>query len=85
MMISFATGMGDFISCNVLLFPIIAIHFTYLMIAINKVITIAFPFKHKGIMTPHVVASMVTTSWLLAILLSVKTFFNTDGYVKNAE
>ena len=85
MMIGFV---ADFISCNVkqfLLFPIIAIHFTYLMIAIDKVIAIAFPFKHKGIMTPYVVSSMVATSWLLALLLSVKTLFNTDGYVKNAE
>ncbi|XP_065883946.1 galanin receptor 2b-like [Dysidea avara] len=65
----------DLLSCNVvhfLLFPIVVIHFTYLMISVDKVISIAFPYKHRNIMTPHVVASMITTAWLLGLLLSVK-------------
>ena len=87
-MIGFAAEIGDFVSCNTkqfLLFPIIAVHFTYLVIAVDKVIGITFPFKYKGMMTPYLVASMVVIPWLLAVLFSAKTPFNVNQYVKNAK
>ena len=88
MMIGFAAEIEDFVSCNTkqfLLFPIIAVHFTTLVIGVDKVIGITFPFKYKGMMTPYLVASMVAIPWLLAILFSVKTLFNVNQYVKNAK
>jgi len=71
--IDFALGLG-LINCNVrkfLLFPITVNHFTYLMISVDKVIAIKFPFKHKKMMTPFVVFGMITSSWLLAVLLAI--------------
>jgi len=63
------------LSCDViqfLFFPVIMVHFTYLMISVDKVIGITFPYKHINIMTPCVVVGMIITAWLLSVLLSVK-------------
>ena len=61
---------------NSFFFPVIVGHFTYLMISVDKVIAIVFPYKHKNIMTPRVVVGMITTAWLLSVLLSVKWLLN---------
>jgi len=44
---------------NFAYYPVIAYHTTFMMIAIDKVIAIAFPFKHKQIMTCYVVVGMI--------------------------
>ena len=72
------------LSCNVrqfLLFPMAVNHFTYLTISVDKVIAIKFPFKHKKFMTPHVVTSMITTTWLLAVLFFVRFLNDHDEYL----
>lgn len=69
----------DLLSCNVRQFffsPIVEVHFTYLMISVDKVIGIAFPYKHRKIMTPRVVASMLVTTWTLAMLLSADSLIS---------
>ena len=69
----------DLLSCNVRQFffsPIVEVHFTYLMISVDKVIGIAFPYKHRKILTPRVVASMLVTTWALAVLLSVNSLIS---------
>ena len=83
--VEWVTGL-DLLSCNVvhfLLFPIVVIHFTYLMISVDKVISIAFPYKHRNIMTPRGVASMTTTAWVLGLLLSVKGLLNDHQFCVN--
>ena len=39
-------------------------------------IGIALPYKHRKIMTPNVVTSIIATAWLLSLLLSVQWLFN---------
>ena len=48
MMIGFASGEGDLISSNLHLFlhyPVVVIYLTFLMISVDKVIAIKFPFR----------------------------------------
>ena len=64
----------DYISCNVLdflLFPSLEIYFTFLMISVDKMIAIKFPFKHRKIVTSRVVAGTIAVSWMLSAALFV--------------
>jgi len=88
MMIGYATGLGDFINCRVFMFfflilPVV-VYITYLMISVNQVIAITFPYKHKKIMKRHVIIGSITVAWLVAILLQVHVFFNSD-FIKIAQ
>jgi len=88
MMTGYATGLGDFINCRVftfffLILPLM-VYITYLMISVNQVIAIAFPYKHKKIIKCHVIIGSIVAAWLLAILAQVHVFLN-SGYVKVAQ
>ena len=88
MMIGYATGLGDFINCRVFIFfflilPVV-VYITYLMISVNQVIAITFPYKHKKIMKRHVIIGSITAAWLMATLLHVHVFFH-SGYIKIAQ
>jgi len=49
------------------------------MISIVKVISIAYPFNHKYIMT-RAVYKMVAISWLLVVLAPIYILFITGGF-----
>ena len=88
MMIGYVTRLGDFINCRVFMFfffilPVV-VYITYLMISVNQVIAIAFPYKHKKIMNRYVIIGSITVAWLVAALLQVQVFFN-SGYIKIAQ
>jgi len=88
MMIGYATGVGDFIPCHVfkfLLFPVVVLNATFLIISVDKVIAILYPFRHKKMMTPHTIAGIIVASWLLPMLLYVHALFNADGFTKVAQ
>ena len=88
MMIDSFTGMGDFIGCNVfkfLLFPVAIINFTLLTISVDKVIAITFPLRYREVMKPRVVFGIITTKWVLAIMLFIHKLFNPRGFTKMAE
>jgi len=64
----------DYISCNVLdflLFPSLEMYFTFLMISVDKMIAIKFPFNHRKIVTSRVVAGTIAISWMLSAALFV--------------
>jgi len=66
--------MGDFIDCNVAFFlmhPVIVIHLAFMMISVDKVIAIKFPFEHRQFMTNHFALSLNFLSWLLAIAVTI--------------
>ena len=88
MTIGYFTGMGDFIGCNVfrfLLFPAIIINLTFLMISVDKVIAITFPLRYHEIMRPRVVFGIITTKWVLAIVLFTHNLFNPGVFTKVAK
>ena len=88
MVIGYFTGIGDFIGCNVfifLLFPSIIINITFLMISVDKVITITFPLRYRQIMKPQVVFGIITTKWVLAVALFTHNLFNPKGFTKVAK
>ena len=88
MIIGYLTDMGDFISCNVLkflLFPVIIINATFLMISVDKVIAVTFPLRYHKIMRPRVVFGIITTKWVLAIVLFTHNLFNPEGFTKVAK
>ncbi|XP_065895944.1 trace amine-associated receptor 8a-like [Dysidea avara] len=83
MYIAFAAGTENFINCSLLNFtyhPVIAYHTTFIMISIDKVVAIGFPFKYKRIMNQHVVTGMICISWLLALAISVHILFTKSGH-----
>jgi len=86
--ISYFTGVRDFISCNVyifLKFSSFTIQFTYLMISIDKLISITFPLRYGQIMKPKVVFGIIAAEWVLAVVLQTHFLFNTNGFIKVAE
>ena len=88
MIIGYSTGIGDFIGCNVfhfMLFPIIVVSFTYVMISVDKVIAVTFPLRYREIMRPRVVFGIITTKWVLAIVLFTHNLFNPNGFTKVAK
>ena len=88
MVIGYFTGMGDFISCNVfkfLLFPVVIVNFTFVIIAVDKVIAVTFPLRYHKIMRPRVVFGIITTKWVLAIVLFTHNLFNPEGFTKVAK
>ena len=88
MIIGYFTGMGDFIGCNVFVFlhfPATVINFTFLIISVDKVIAITFPLRYREIMRPRVVFSIITTKWVLAIVLFTHNLFNPKGFTKVAK
>ena len=88
MAIGYITGMGDFIACNVYHFLMgvgVELYFTFLMISVDKIIAIRYPFKHRKIMTSQRVRCMIAASWILAIASSIPRLFNSGDYTKIAE
>ena len=70
MMIGYFTGLGDFIGCNIfvfMLYPSSVIYLTLLVMSIDKVIAITFPFKHREIMKPQVVCGIIVVKHILAM------------------
>ena len=78
MMIGYFTGLGDFINCNVfvfMLYPIRIIFFTFLVMSIDKVIAITFPFKHREIMKPQIVFGIIIVKHILVVLVYARHLF----------
>ena len=55
------------------------------MISVDKVIAITFPLRYYQIMKPQVVFGIITTKWLLAIVLFIHNLFNLQGFTKVAK
>ncbi|XP_065888436.1 rhodopsin, GQ-coupled-like [Dysidea avara] len=89
MMISYQLGVESPISCypskiQVLFFIVYQISFV--MIAADKVVAIRFPFKHRRMMTPRVVAAVICVVWLLAAIPAIYVFINdVDGVTEVPE
>ena len=69
--IGYYTGIGDFIGCHVftfLLFPLNVINLAVLMIAVDKVIAIAFPLKYHQIMRPRVVCGIIVVKHIVVVM-----------------
>ena len=67
MIISFVCGVESFIGCyasKLRLIPFYVNNLSFVMIVADKVIAKRFSFKHKRMMTPHVVAAVVSAAWL---------------------
>jgi len=82
MFIAFVVGKENLITCNLLTFtyhPVIVYHTTFIMMAIDKVIAICYPFKYKHIMNRRVVTAMICISWILAVTMSIHVLFITSG------
>ena len=74
MVISFQLGAESFIGCTLfkcLLLPLHVNIMSLVIIAADKVLAITSPFKHKRMMTPRVVAAVISGSWLLAVIPTV--------------
>ena len=88
MIIGYFSGMGDFIGCNVfrfILFPAVIADFTFAMIAVDKVIAVTFPLRYHKIMRPRVVFGIITTKWVLVIVLFTHNLFNPGGFTRVAK
>jgi len=79
----------DFVSCSAFklsMIPANVIGLSYVMISVDTVIAITFPFKHKQIMTPYVIIKFIISEWMLAIVPFLPSLFlDVDGYNSVAE
>ena len=78
MVVGNISGVGDFIACNVYHFltsPSVEFYYTFLMISVDKMIAIAYPYKYRKTMTPRVVGYMIAASWILAVALQTPKLF----------
>ena len=88
MVVGHITGVGDFISCNVYQFlssPSVAVFYTFLMILVDKMITIVYPYHYRKMMTPCVVAYTITALWVLTVDFASPKLLNPGDYTKVAE
>ena len=88
MVIGHIAGLGDFVACNVYHFltsPGVEFYYTFLMISVDKMIAIVYPYKYRKIMTSYVVGYTIAASWILAIALSTPRLFSPGDYTKVAE
>ena len=86
--IAYFNGEEDYIGCHVSYFfhfPIAIVIFSYVTISVDKVIAITFPLRYHQIMKPRVVFGIITTKWLLAIVLFTHHLFNPNGFIKIAK
>ena len=85
-MIGYFTGVGDFVSCNVLMFMTIylggIIFLTFLLMSLDKVIAITFPFKHHEYMKPRVVCGILVAKHLLVFMVHAKHLFAPISFAK---
>ena len=88
MIISFQLGVESFLGCYAVHFRLLSLHInnmSLVIIAADKVVAITSPFKHKRMMTPRVIAAVITSAWLLAIVPAVYSIVNVDVLVEVPE
>ena len=89
MMIGYFTGVGDFVDCNVfvfVLYPTGIIYFTFLLMSLDKVIAITFPFKHREFMKPRTVCGILATKYIIIVMVYAKRLFaSSDSFTKIAQ
>jgi len=76
-------GVESFIGCSTLRLYLLPAHvnnMSLVIIAADKVLAITSPFKHKRMMTPHVVAAVITGAWLLALIPTALIFIFVADY-----
>ena len=89
MMIGYFTGVGDFISCNVVIFMLYLTgisYLTFLLMSVDKVMAVTFLFKHRELMKPRVVCGILVTKHILIVMVYVKYLFAPSGtFTKTAQ
>ena len=88
MMIGYVTGLEDSIDCNVLIFmyyPTGIIFLTFLLMSIDKVIAVVFPFRHRKFMKPQVVCGILVAKHLLVVLIYAKNLLFPRSFIKVAQ
>jgi len=82
MFVTIVVGKDNIINCKLLTFtyhPVIVYHTTFVMMAIDKVIAIGYPFKYKHIKTCSVATAKICISLLLAVVMCIHILFTTNG------
>jgi len=89
MIIRHVSGVGEFVTCRMYTFtvlvPLLVLRSMYLMITLDQVIAIAYPYKYRKIMKHHhVIIDSIAAAWLVPAALQLHTFSN-PGYVRIAQ
>jgi len=88
MVVGRVTGLGDFVACNMYQFATsagIELYYTFLMISVDKMVAIVYPYKYRNIMTSRVVTYTITASWILAVVPIIPKLFDPGDYTRVAE
>ena len=49
--------------------PRVAIQYSFVLLAIDRVVGVAFPYRYRNIMKPKVVYALITSVWIVAVAL----------------
>jgi len=89
MVIADAFGVGGYISCHLLRFPFTSgnvVYYSFLVISVDTVIAIAFPLKHKRMLTRSAIRSILIAEWIVSITPLVPLLFHTaKAYINVAK
>ena len=88
LVIGYFTETGNFISCHVsyfFYFPLIVISLTYVTISVDKLIAITSPLRYSQIMKPQVVFGIITSKWIVAVVLFAHNLFNPNVFTHIAK
>ena len=84
MMISYQLGMESIASCTTNRFTVLPVQvnrISLVIIAADKALAITSPYKYRRWMRPRVVATIITSSWLLAVIPAVLSIATSENDV----
>ena len=80
LIILYLLGFDIDVNCNIVLVPtiglLIATKLMFVPLTVDRFMHVAFPFSYKRIMTTKVITTIISSLWLLALLVGLVTIVN---------
>jgi len=64
----------------ILTIPRVMTRYAFILLAIDRVIGVGFPYRHRKIMTKRIIYILITSAWLLAAIIAFSIRFTSSLY-----
>ena len=61
--------------------PLVVTRYSFVLLAIDRVVGEAFPYRYRNIMKPRVVYALIALVWMIAAVLQVITIVSVSTYL----
>ena len=88
MIISYIAGVDDPIRCDILFVTLSTFHvnaFAFLILSLDKFISIRFPLKYSSIVTDQIASVMIFLSWAVSIVICTIRYLIGETYRKSSQ